>query len=238
MNSRKLFLMWMAFIGMMTIGTAQAQVALQVRAGVGMSKLQGLSLMENRLSYKVGLAVDIPVSGPWAVQPALYFVQKGTNFKGNYGNEQIVPVTLDNRLSYFELPVYAAFKIDLGSESQVALKAGPYVAWGIVGKAHVSSDDMDFHRTFVGELFTDGCTYDGLTLLSTKSGAVYKAGSKAYKNLDAGVAFGADFKYQHFLVGVDCSWGLLPACEGVFDNVALEGDLKNLAVHLTLGYQF
>lgn len=238
MNNRKLFFMWMAFISMMTISTAHAQVALQVRAGAGISKLQGLSIMENRLSYKVGLAVDIPVSGPWAVQPALFFVQKGSNFKGEYGNEQIVPVTLDNRLSYFELPVYAAFKINMGQNSQVALKAGPYVAWGVVGKAHVSSDGMDFHRTFVGELFTDGCTYDNITLLKTKSGNAYKAGSKAYKNLDAGVAFGADFKYQHYLIGVDCSWGLLPACDGLFDNVALEGDLKNFSVHLTLGYQF
>ena len=225
-------------VGLMLATASQAQVALQVRAGVGMSKLQGLSLMENRLSYKVGLAVDIPVARQWAVQPALYFVQKGSNFKGDYGNEQIVPVTLDNRLSYFELPVYAAFKINLGQDSQVALKAGPYVAWGIVGKAHVSSDDMDFHRTFVGELFTDGCTYDNITLLRTKSGTTYKAGADAYKNLDAGVAFGADFKYQHYLIGADCSWGLLPACDGLFDNVALEGDLKNFSVHLTLGYQF
>lgn len=238
MNSRKLFFMWMAFIGMMTISTAQAQVSLQVRAGAGISKLQGLSLMENRLSYKLGLTVDIPVSGHWAVQPALYYVQKGSNFKGEYGREMIVLVTLDNRLSYFELPVYGAFKLDLSDEMQLTFKAGPYVAWGVVGKAHVSADDMDFHRTFVGELFTDGCDYDGLTMLNTKSGTTYVAGSKAYKNLDAGVAFGADFRYQHYLVGVDCSWGLLPVTDGLFNNVALKGDLTNLAIHLTLGYQF
>lgn len=238
MNSRKLFFMWMAFIGMMTISTAQAQVSLQVRAGAGISKLQGLSLMENRLSYKLGLTVDIPVSGHWAVQPALYYVQKGSNFKGEYGREMIVPVTLDNRLSYFELPVYGAFKMDLSDEMQLTFKAGPYVAWGVVGKAHVSADDMDFHRTFVGELFTDGCDYDGLTMLNTKSGTTYVAGSKAYKNLDAGVVFGADFRYQHYLVGVDCSWGLLPVTDGLFNNVALKGDLTNLAIHLTLGYQF
>ena len=238
MNSRKLFFMWMAFIGMMMINTAHAQVALQVRAGAGISKLQGLSLMESRLSYKAGLAVDIPVSGHWAVQPALYFVQKGSNFSGYYGSEQIVPVTLDNRLSYFELPVYGAFKMDLSDEMQLNIKAGPYVAWGVVGKAHVSADDMDFHRTFVGELFTDGCDFDGLTTLNTKSGTTYVAGSKAYKNLDAGVGFGVDFRYQHFLVGVDGSWGLLPVTDGLFNNVALKGDLTNLAFHLTLGYQF
>lgn len=238
MNSRKLFFMWLAFIGMMTISTVQAQVSLQARAGVGLSKFQGLSLMENSFSYKVGMSVDIPVAKQWAVQPTLYFVQKGSNFSGYYGSEQIVPVTLDNRLSYFELPVYGAFKMNLSDEMQLTFKAGPYVAWGVVGKAHVSSDDMDFHRTFVGELFTDGCDFDGLTTLNTKSGTTYVAGSKAYKNLDAGVAFGVDFRYQHFLVGMDCSWGLLPVTDGLFNNVALKGDLTNLAFYLTLGYQF
>ena len=238
MNSRRRFFMWMAFICMMTISTVQAQVSLQARAGVGLSKLQGLSLMENGFSYKVGLAVDIPVAKQWAVQPTLYFVQKGSDFSGYYGREQVVPVSLDNRLSYFELPIYGAFKMDLGEEMQLTFKAGPYVAWGVVGKAHVSADDMDFHRTFVGELFTDGCDYDGLTVLSTKSGTTYEAGTKAYEKLDAGVAFGVDFRYQHYLVGVDCSWGLLPVTDGLFNNVALKGDLTNLSAHLTLGYQF
>jgi len=238
MKLRRFFYTLALLLTFTVAASAQEPISLQARAGVGVSKLQGLSLMDFTLSYKLGLLVDVPFSEQWALQPALYFVQKGASFPGYYGRDQLVPVTLNNHLSYFELPVYAAFKIALGDASELTLKAGPYAALGIVGKAHVSADDMDFHRTFVGELFTDGCDYDGITVLSTQSGTTYRAGSDKYKKFDAGIAFGADFRYRHYVVGVDCSWGLLPVADGIFENVSLTGDLKNLSAHLTLGYQF
>jgi len=217
---------------------AQAQVSVQARAGVGMSKLQGLSFMENSLSYKVGLGLDIPYLLYWSLQPTLYFVQKGANFKGVYGSGGKEPVTLNCRLNYFELPVYFAFKQELREDMEVSLKAGPYVALGIVGKAYVSADNQDFHRTYVGELFTDGTDFDDITWLTIKSGDTFKAKADAFKKFDAGVAFGADFRYQHYLIGLDCSWGILPASDGILKDVSSKYNLRNISAHLTLGYQF
>lgn len=242
MKQRNLLLMLTLMVSFLTAKPVMAQVNWQVKAGVGMSKLQGLSVMDTRLSYKIGVTADWSLSKHWAVQPTLYFTEKGTSFEGAYALEQTISVDLDNSLKYFELPVLAAYKLDIAKDLGVTLKAGPYVAYGIVGKAHVEASDFDFHRTFVGELFTDKSEYDGITYVSTKSGQAYQVASSSYKHLDAGAVFGVDITYKHFLLGFEYTWGLLPVTDE-FLHVGksaspAKSELKNMAGHITVGYCF
>lgn len=239
MKQKKLLTAMLLTLGLLLTSSARSQVGWQVRGGVGWSRLSGLSLMENRLSFRLGVASVIPVYKQFALEPGLFFVQKGSDFSGSYGGEQMVPVNLDNRLNYLEIPVLAAYRIALGKAGELTVKAGPYAAIGLTGRAHVSSDDLDFHRTFPGDLFGDGCTYDGATALRSKAGYSYMAGSAPYDRFDAGLILGLDYRYRHFILGAEASWGMVPVSRRLFDvEVPYVMKLRNSAAHLSVGYQF
>lgn len=99
----------------------------EVNAGIGMSSVVG-SDMDGQgklaFSYKVGAAYDIAISNHFSVIPGLDIVNKP--FKAKFLDGTV------GRL-YLQIPVFAAYKFNVGDDMKLALKAGPYMSYGIVG---------------------------------------------------------------------------------------------------------
>lgn len=209
----------------------QAQIGWNIKAGVGASDLKRMDIMNAAFSYKVGVGADIPLNNRWALQPTLYFSAKGAGFDGYYGSEQIYEAQFKNRLHYLELPVCIAFKINLEQATSLIIKAGPYLGYGLSGKASVKTPVYnDFHQTFGENLFSEACTYNAISYID---GSHTPIESPSYKRLDSGITAGADLCVSHLLLGIESSWGLTPVA-GNF----MEKKPKNFAACFMVGYRF
>lgn len=219
----------MLVLAAMCINIANAQISWNIKAGIGFSDFKGSPLMTTRFSYKAGVGMDIPLSAKWALQPTLYFTLKGSRADIYYGNEQITEAEITHKLYYLELPLFAAYKIDLAPSTKLAVKAGPYVACGLKGKALISNSDFDNKGyKFPGDLFKHGTDYNQSGILDNKP-----IKTDAYKRLEAGMAVGIELNIHQVLLGAECTWGLTS-----FGKDFEGEDLRHAAGYLTIGYQF
>lgn len=101
--------------------------------GVNFQNLNGKDMSGDQLDndmiigYHVGANVQIPIAPEFYFQPGLLFSTKGA--KTTTG-----PVTSTYNLSYLELPLNFVYKGLLGT-GYVMVGFGPYVGYGIMGKA-------------------------------------------------------------------------------------------------------
>ena len=214
-----------------------AQVHWNVRGAVGAANLSGIDLDSHYtyqggvgiLSYKVGVGAYISFSEKWALQPVLNFASKGSKVSASYGNEQLFEGMLMYKLYYMELPIFVAYKLQMAQKVSLIFKAGPYIGYGLSGKASFSaSDNISLKETFKGNLFQDGCDYGGITYIDDKN-----LKTTALNRFDAGVALGAEMNINHILFGVEGTFGLSPVSSNLLNSKP-----KNVALYLTLGYQF
>ena len=104
-------------------------------AGLNMSKMtlksSGVGFDPKTLvGFHFGVMAEFPLSGGLVLQPAILYSGKGSSYEFDFGEEvyelKIAP-------AFIEVPVYAAYKFDLGSV-KMFVKAGPYFAYGISGQ--------------------------------------------------------------------------------------------------------
>ena len=104
-----------------------------IYAGIGISNLAGDNTdnCESCFSYKGGVAYDFPLNDQFSIIPAGEVVMKGFKIKGFDDNYKLV---------YLQVPVHAAYKIDIADDVNLVLKAGPYVSFGIAGSEDIFED--------------------------------------------------------------------------------------------------
>ena len=92
--------------------------------------------------FQVGVVASIG-DGPWLVQPAMLFSQKGLKQSATatdtFGNETITEsLTVTSRVNFLELPVNIAYAF--GADGQgFQVFAGPYLALGVDGNAEYTA---------------------------------------------------------------------------------------------------
>lgn len=136
MKTKLLFLSLLLIAGY----TTSAQVSLGVQGGVVLSNASAdqsdftfESKPKSRFSWQAGLMADVPFGeGGFRLLPELKFVSKG--FKASEDVAGLGSVTGNVGLSYIELPVNLGYALDLGG-AQLVLGAGPYLGFGLSGKA-------------------------------------------------------------------------------------------------------
>lgn len=126
------------------LSTATFNTLAQATAGNSTASISRNSLA----GFQVGMAASIG-NGPWLVQPALIFSQKGLKQSATatdtFGNETITErLSVTSRVNFLELPVNVVYAF--GADGQgFQVFAGPYLAMGVGGKAEytyaVSSTD-------------------------------------------------------------------------------------------------
>ena len=135
----KYFLRTMLIMGLIAfVLPIQAQVKFGVKAGVNANTIfMNYAEEDDEMStqwligYHAGVLADIPLAGPFSIQPGLNYVSKGYRLD----LAEIVPAADEItgydriRLNYLELPVNLAVEPINGFK----IYAGPYVAMGLNG---------------------------------------------------------------------------------------------------------
>lgn len=153
--------------------SAQEDSKITVKAGVGMTSVVGSDTEEDKsiVSYKVGVSYDLGVSENFSIIPGLEYVNKGFKEDGIDGNIN---------MSYLQIPIFAAYKLPLSDNMKLAIKAGPYVSYGIFGS------DIEF--------------YGG--------GSINVFDSDMFDRFDVGAIAGVSLDFDQFMVGLEYSRGL------------------------------
>ena len=153
--------------------SAQEDSKVTVKAGFGLASVVGSDAdTKNTVAYKVGISYDLALSEKFFIIPGVEFSTKG--FKSDAIDGSI-------SMSYLQVPVFAAYKFPLSDNMKLAIKAGPYVSYGLFGS------DIEWY---------DG---DKTNVFDSDGG---------YKRFDAGVIAGVSLDFGQFAVGAEYSRGL------------------------------
>lgn len=196
------------------IGAMAQSTSVIVSAGYQGAKITGSNDAKMVSGARAGVAVDIPVlnSGTMqlTVQPGLNFSMKGYKFGGE--NTNVV-----SNLYYIDLPILANLRFDVDSRLSAFVNAGPYLGYGVGGKAS---------GKFLGvDLGTD-------TSNPFKKTTVFGNEVSKLNAFDWGLQVGAGVEYSRIMLGVGTQVGLYDITPG--KNVSN----KNSSFFVTLGYRF
>ena len=105
---------------------ASAQITWNAKIGGGIATLWGSNNDNIKPHFvgKIGAGIEYPLSSNVSLMPSLEFALKGTKFKGGF--------KLD--LYYLQIPVVAAYRVNLADAWNMTFKAGPYVAYAVSDK--------------------------------------------------------------------------------------------------------
>lgn len=145
----------------------------------------GFGSSKSLFNQRIGVGVDIPLTGWVSFQTGLNWTSKGAKYSLVGDTKQTV------NQNYFEMPILAAFHIGTPKNFDVVIAGGGYIGYGIVGKTEQKADDV----TSSWATFNDACLnnvkiWDGL------------------RRFDAGIQAGINLDFRHYLVGVEGEFGL------------------------------
>lgn len=180
------------------------QFTFGVKAGVNMSNMNGdVNGNKVRFGYNIGVTLDYAINQDWYILSGLQYTTKGTNF------DKVLGIKQSLHAAYLQLPIHAAYKLEVAPETKLVFHAGPYLAYGLNGKAKTTlkgnNNDYEAGKTN---------TFDDI------------------KRFDMGLGLGAGIEFGK--IGIDLGWdyGLLNIVkEG-------EGTIRNGNAYLTVGYKF
>ncbi len=168
-----------------------------------------------RVGFQVGITADYAFTDEWHLQSGLSFTTKGAKVEGRIVNSDTMfdgKITVNQ--SYLQLPVYAAYKIEVVPGTKIVFNAGPYFAYGVGGKTKVSGDVAIFDQIGTGGGKVDTYGTDGFL-----------------KRFDFGLGAGVGAEFGNVVATIRYELGLTNLGEDGFDY-------KNRNAALTLGYRF
>lgn len=194
---------------------AQTKVTWSMELGLGMSTWMGKDAGDSSplFNQKVGVGIDVPLSGLVSFQTGLYWASKGASIDEyfEWDNTQSV-VNKHVNQNYFEMPLLAAFHVGTAANFDMVFTAGPYLAYGVNGKQNIDFDDL----TVSYSTFSESKIKDEIT--------------PGLRRFDAGVMAGVALDFKRWTVGLDGEFG---CCK-----LASNSKTRNLAFFFTAGYKF
>lgn len=188
------------------------------------------------LAPLVGFAINYQFTDELALQSGLFYSGKGTAYDLEKVFDEIDDVDGYDRIStgYLELPVNIAYGIAIG-KSQIQIFAGPYLAYGIMGK-----EKWDYTVKFDGdsETFKDDCKIKFKNKIDENDAdedTMYQTA------LDFGLGFGLGFKTGPILINAGYSLGLsnlTPKYDGEGDYNRDDWKYTNGVINVSASYLF
>ena len=171
-------------VAMLTIA-ASAQITWNAKAGFGAATCWGddTNNLKTHTVAKIGVGLEYPLNQNWSLMPSLEFALKGFEIKDPGLNTKL-------DLYYLQIPVVAAYRINLSDSWNMTLKAGPYVGYAVSDK---------FELIYNGQKQT---------------------GDAGVKKFDAGLDAGVDFEYHRFVFGAEYEIGFLDMYDMSIKNMA------------------
>ena len=196
-------LLVIALLGVM--GTrAENSYQISAKVGVGASRWLGADAenTNSQFAYRLGVAVDFPITTMWGFQTGLNFEGLGAA----YDNSFVTSAELNVHQLYLEIPLMATTRFRFGERLCIVCNGGPYLGCGVGGK-------------------TKG-TLKGFGSESVNTFGDADDGDFGLRRFDFGVGFGVGLNIRRFTVGVDTRFGLTSLAKdtsihnfGVFMNV-------------------
>lgn len=165
------------FIGIVSLVSAQ-NASFSVKGGLHMSNFYGDELSDKnmKVGFHLGVGADFEFIPNVSLQTGLFYTTKGAEYSSTKDGDLI---DINTTANYLQLPLHVAYKIDVTPGTKVVLHAGPYVAYGLGGKAKAGSLEID---TFDDDL--------------------------GFKAFDAGLGLGVGAEFGKILVDVGWDMGL------------------------------
>ena len=234
---KKLFLLALAMC--FIVGSTIAQISFGPKVGVNLSKyaFNYKNSWEEpqvyfRFGQSVGGVVDVPLFGFLSFQPSATFTVKGVaNDVSSYNSGHAVYTGYSRiRVTYFEIPLNFAAKINLGPGS-IQFFAGPYFALALIGM-HVW--DYEENINGVRETFKD------TERIKFKNEVPEGDEGHYQKPLDMGVDFGIGYQYKQLLfnIGFAMSFSNLQPDRKGEDYDPADTKYSNRTVFITAAWLF
>ena len=197
-----------------------------LRAGVNFQNINGKDENGDKLKndmltgFNVGVNAEIPVGIDFYFQPGLLYTIKGAK------SEDVIPGQSFNttlKISYLEIPLNFLYKPMLG-KGHLILGFGPYVAFGIGGKATYEGG---------GSSLSEKIKFQKTVKSSDPDDVVYIRPMDAGANMLVGYEFGNRVSFQ-----LNTQLGLAkinPEYEGASND---EASAKNTGFGFSLGFRF
>lgn len=185
---------------------AQAQVTWNVKAGGGFSFITGTAEgggNKGKMVAKAGIGAEIPLAGNFMLMPSVEYAMKGMKWESDDHN-----MLYKWELHYAQLPVFAAYRINLGGVANMTAKLGPYFAYAFSGREKYELEGME---PVESNLFDYPNT----------------------NRFDVGGIVGLDLEYHHFVIGAEYERGFVSIFK---DNGGIS--INNSSFYVTIGYKF
>lgn len=169
---KKIFVMVALALTTLTL-SAQEDSQITVKAGVGLSSVVGSDAdTKTTFAYKIGASYDLGLSENFSIIPGIEFTTKGFKSDNIDGNIS---------MSYLQIPIFAAYKFPISDNMKLAIKAGPYIGYGLYGS------DIEWNSGGKTNVFDSDGGYD---------------------RLDIGAIAGISLDFDQYMIGLEYSRGL------------------------------
>lgn len=219
-----------------------SQISWNVKAGMTMNNFTKVEDSKMKLGYTFGVGVDYAINDMWAIQSGLSVSAKGTKFEYDESDEdgKAVMTTKINPV-YLEIPILAAVKFQVADNMKFVVNAGPYLAFGVGGKAK-NSWDLSGEYAELAKEYPDEFQEADFKLFSKEDGA----DKAALKRFDLGLQYGIGLEIsEHYMVNLTGQYGFInpvnekgPAGDYMFDKNDKKISPKNMSFAITVGYKF
>jgi hypothetical protein len=138
----KKFLMT-AVLGMFALA-GFSQVKWDARVGMNFSNMTKDSEAKALLGFNLGVGMDYGFSENWSLQSGLMISSKGWKYKEEGEKMTFRPI-------YLDIPILAAYKFNISDNTKFVINAGPYLAFGLGGKAKYGDVDYKLFKSDEGD---------------------------------------------------------------------------------------
>ena len=211
-----------------------SQVRWDAKVGMSMSNLTKIDPNGMKVGYTFGVGMDYAFTDMWSLQSGLMFSSKGykaTEEDGEY------KWTGKANTHYLEIPILAAYKMNITDNMKFVVNAGPYLAVGLGGcytdkEEYQGEEDKDHTKIFKKYDMPDG-----------QGGTTSEA---ICKRFDMGLQYGVGLEISdHYLVNITGQYGFINPYKQDVYKVDADGDPtnetispKNLSFYISVGYRF
>lgn len=193
-----------AVLGMFALA-GFSQVKWDARVGMNFSNMTKDSEAKALPGFNLGVGMDYGFSENWSLQSGLMISSKGWKYKEEGEKMTYRPI-------YLDIPILAAYKFNISDNTKFVINAGPYLAFGLGGKAKYGDADYKLFKEEEGQ-------------------------DAKMKRFDLGLQYGIGLEIgDHYLVNLTGQNGFISP----FDYPdGYDGDKpKNMTFSIGVGYRF
>jgi len=124
-------ILFLLTLSILCVGISFAQTPkIGITAGLNVSNItRDIGDNNFKAGFQAGVVADFGITDKFCIIPELLFSQRGAN----YGHSSFITT-----LNYLQLPINAAYKLDVGKSSKVFVFAGTYFGYGLSGNNKVA----------------------------------------------------------------------------------------------------